>query len=76
MLRAHNYTREPPKTDCAAATKVPSTVLRHCKATYWDCAIAREATLRAVVAIEERILTKELVPLAESGRSKEDKIRW
>ena len=33
--------------------------------------MAREATLRAVVAIEERILTKELVPLAESGKKQE-----
>ena len=70
----YEYTREPPKNDCAAATKVPSTVLRHYMGTPWDCAMAREATLRAVVAIEERILTKELVLLAESGRrSKEDK---
>lgn len=57
------------------ATARATAILHHHRETHWDCAMAREATLRAVFAIEERILANlQLAERSAWGRGRQNSV--
>ena len=67
-LKASDRNTEMSRT---TATAWATAILHHHRETHWDCAMAREATLRAVFAIEERILAKLQLAERSAGEGRE-----